>query len=234
MNKEFLCTIDGDHLCVTNKDFVNLMESEAVFIQLTLQQIDELKKIGGLEMENINLIPTFKGFSKIARLSREILVTEKLDGTNSQITITEEGDFLTGSRNRWITPSDDNYGFSRWANENKEELMKLGVGTHFGEWWGKGIQRGYGLNEKKFSLFNTSRWSNDLIRPSCCSVVPILYEGMFDTNKIEECLAELRDKGSVAAPGFNKPEGIVIFHKQGNLLFKKTCEKDEEHKFQQE
>jgi len=27
-----------------------------------------------------------------------------------------------------------------------------------------------------------------------------------------------------------KPEGIVIYHKQGNVLFKKTLEKDEEHK----
>lgn len=33
--------------------------------------------------------------------------------------------------------------------------------------------------------------------------------------------------GSVAAPGFMKPEGIVIFHVQGNFGLKKTLEKDE-------
>ena len=31
-------------------------------------------------------------------------------------------------------------------------------GRHFGEWWGSGIQRGYGLDEKTFSLFNAYRW----------------------------------------------------------------------------
>ena len=32
---------------------------------------------------------------------------------------------------------------------------------------------------------------------------------------------------SVAAPGFMKPEGVVVFHTAGNLGFKKTLEKDE-------
>ena len=79
----------------------------------------------------------FKPFTKIARLQREIIVTEKIDGTNAQICITEDGQFLTGSRTRWITPDDDNFGFSKWAHEHKEELMGLGMGQHFGEWWGK-------------------------------------------------------------------------------------------------
>jgi hypothetical protein len=36
--------------------------------------------------------------------------------------------------------------------------------------------------------------------------------------------------GSKAAPGFMKPEGIVVFHVAGNVGFKKTIEKDEEPK----
>ncbi len=61
-----------------------------------------------------------------------------------------------GSRTRWITAQDDNHGFARWVEGNKQELLKLGAGRHFGEWWGSGIQRGYGLQkgEKRFSLFN--------------------------------------------------------------------------------
>jgi len=171
----------------------------------------------------------FKEFQKIHRISRNCIITEKIDGTNAQITITEDGKFLTGSRNKYITPQDDNAGFSRWANENKEELMKLGVGTHYGEWWGSGIQRGYGLSkgEKRFSLFNTTRWSDDSVRPKCCSVVPILYEGIFDTNKINETLEHLKDVGSFASPKFMNPEGIVIYHIQGNVLFKKTIKNDE-------
>ena len=62
---------------------------------------------------------TFVAFPKIARLSRECEITEKLDGTNASITITEDGQFLTASRTRWITPADDHYGFARWAREHR-------------------------------------------------------------------------------------------------------------------
>lgn len=172
----------------------------------------------------------FQTFTKIARLSREIVVTEKIDGTNGLIAIGEDGEFQVGSRNQWITPEKDNAGFARWAYEHKDELMALGVGFHYGEWWGQGIQRGYGLKEKRFSLFNTSRWSDDTVRPACCHVVPVLYTGMFDTTKIEAVLEHLSYYGSIAAPGFMKPEGVVIYHTAGNLYFKKTIEGDESPK----
>lgn len=68
----------------------------------------------------------FTEFPKIARYSRECLVTEKIDGTNGCIFIGEDGEFLIGSRSQWITPERDNHGFARWAMENKDELMKLG------------------------------------------------------------------------------------------------------------
>jgi hypothetical protein len=177
----------------------------------------------------------FEEFPKISRYSREVIVTEKIDGTNAQILITEDGQYLTGSRTRWITPEDDNYGFSRWANENKEELLKLGVGRHFGEWWGCGIQRNYGLKEKRFSLFNTTRWLDKEPGnlPSCCSVVPVLWKGLFDMFMPNAQLLKLINNGSHAAPGFMKPEGIVIFHTVGNFGLKKTIEKDETPKTMQ-
>lgn len=175
-----------------------------------------------------SITPQFQEFPKMARLSREMIITEKIDGTNAQIYIEGET-FLTGSRSRWITPNDDNFGFSRWAHENKEELMKLGNGRHFGEWWGNGIQRGYDLpkGDKRFSLFNTSRWSDPEVRPKCCHVVPVLYQGMFSTEVIGTELKLLKTLGSVAAPRFMKPEGVIAFHVAGNFGLKKTLEKDE-------
>lgn len=167
----------------------------------------------------------FKGFPKMARWSRDIVITEKLDGTNASIYIGEDGEFLTGSRTRWITPDDDNFGFSRWAHENKACLLELGVGTHFGEWWGSGIQRKYNANEKRFSLFNTHRWGEE--RPDCCHVVPVLYKGENKPNAIEEALEYLKAFGSQAAPGFMNPEGVVLFHVASGIGFKKTIEKDE-------
>jgi hypothetical protein len=169
----------------------------------------------------------FREFGKIARLSRDIVITEKIDGTNASVYIGEDGEFLTGSRTQWITPEKDNAGFSRWASQNKEELMKLGVGLHFGEWYGCGIQRNYYLSERRFALFNTHKWSDPLVRPKCCHVVPVLYTGLFDTTVCEEVLYKLSHGGSVAVPGFNKPEGIVVYHTASKCYFKKTIEDDD-------
>jgi hypothetical protein len=187
----------------------------------------------------------FQEFRKIPRLSREIVVTEKIDGTNAQIYIPypEEilqnppnslnNDFMifAGSRNRWISPgkNTDNSGFAQWVKENSNELFKLGYGRHYGEWWGKGIQRGYDLKEKRFSLFNTSRW-NEENKPDCCFVVPVLFTGLFETEYIHRTLYDLKTNGSYASPGFMNPEGIVIYHIAGDLYFKKTIKNDESPK----
>lgn len=190
----------------------------------------------------------FSDFPKMARLSRLCIITEKIDGTNAQIFIGEDGTIKAGSRTRWITPEDDNYGFAAWVKANEGELRTLGPGRHFGEWWGRGIQRNYGLAEKRFSLFNVQRWAlygtepkqiptadprnvktQDLL-PPCCGLVPVLYEGIFDSNEVETALQKLRESGSFAAPGFMRPEGVVVFHVAGNVGFKKTLEKDHEWK----
>jgi RNA ligase-like protein len=173
---------------------------------------------------------SFEAFPKIHRLSRECIITEKIDGTNGLIEILDDfTTILIGSRTRYIAPEDDNYGFAKWVRANQEELLKLGPGRHHGEWWGAGIQRGYGRKEKQFSLFNTTTW-NAANKPACCNIVPVLYKGLFNTNVVEECIEKLRSEGSMAAPGFMKPEGVVIYHIQGNVMFKKTLEKDEQPK----
>jgi len=202
----------------------------------------------------------FQAFSKIPRLSRECIITEKIDGTNAQIAIFDicaspwldvenslrHADYggiemshngvdcimVAGSRTRWIAPGKDkdNFGFAGWVRDNKDELIKLGPGIHYGEWWGQGIQRGYGLKEKRFSLFNTARWGDPSTRPACCDVVPTLYTGMFDTDEINHVLEQLAGFGSAAAPGYMNPEGIVIYHVAGGYYFKKTIEKDESPK----
>lgn len=167
----------------------------------------------------------FTPFPKIARWSRSVIITEKLDGTNACVWIGKNGDFRTASRSRWITPQDDNYGFSQWAHENKEDLLSLGVGGHSGEWWGHGIQRGYNQTHKKFSLFNTSKWNAN--KPECCDVVPTLYQGILNETIIHTIIEKLRSEGSKAAPGFMDPEGIVIWHEASRTYFKKTLKNDE-------
>lgn len=195
-------------------------------------------------------MPEFVGFPKIARYSRKMYVTEKLDGTSSQLFIDENNNIYAGSRNRWITPEDDNHGFAKWVEENKENLLELGPGRHFGEWWGCGINRGYGLKKKRFSLFNVTRWclygeipkeipTEDpritrvqKVLPQCCGLVPLIYEGEFDTRMVECCVEDLRDNGSRAAPGYMNAEGVIIYHAAGNVFFKKTINNDIRHKSQ--
>lgn len=169
---------------------------------------------------------SFIPFPKIPRWKNQhIVVTEKIDGTNAQIVINEDcTELRCGSRSRWITPEDDNFGFAKWAYDNKDKLLSLGKGQHFGEWWGEGIQRGYGLKEKRLSLFNTLRWSTpeqeERLNASPCSLVPVLYQGPFSDAAIEECIDELRVKGSRASPGFLDPEGLIIYFAGTRSIFK--------------
>src|SRR5271157_704064 len=111
--------------------------------------------------------PEFKSFSKIERIGKLYMsITQKIHGTNAQIYIDHNHDcscefphdiksmVLAGSRTRWLEPCDDNFGFAWWVQANRDELIaKLGEGRHYGEWCGKGINSGEGLQDKKFLLF---------------------------------------------------------------------------------
>ncbi len=193
----------------------------------------------------------FQGFEKIPRLSKKACVTEKIDGTNGQIYIAslrsdlrgqagwadlalkgmveDESSNLyifAGSRNRWLKPGgkDDNFGFAAWVKENADELFKLGPGRHFGEYWGRGIGRNYGLEERRFSLFNSARWgAHNPNTPSCCSVVPVLAHCTLDM--VDDVMVRLKEQGSSAAPGFMDPEGVIVYYER--QLYKKTFEHDQ-------
>ena len=144
----------------------------------------------------------FQAWPKTPRLFRDIVITEKIDGTNAAVIISECASYVDSvappasanveidgrrfhvgaqSRKRLITPGDDNFGFAAWVAENADALARLlGPGYHFGEWWGSGIQRGYGLakGEKRFSLFNVARYADaDLSEVPGLGVVPVLYTG---------------------------------------------------------
>ena len=154
------------------------------------------------------------------------------------------------SRNRLIDPAHDNFGFAAWVEENAQELVDiLGVGRHFGEWWGSGIQRGYGLTkgEKRFSLFNVTRYNPyDSFEEMCANadvppwfelpalrLVPVLYHSNEDADSVlieysaYAALTDLKLEGSYAAPGFMRPEGIVLFHARSGQTFKKYVDPDE-------
>lgn len=193
------------------------------------------------------LFPPFVEFDSIPRLFRDMVITEKLDGTNALVEVHEDGRVWAGSRTRYITPEADNFGFAKWVAQHADELRQLGPGRHFGEWWGQGIQRGYGLTERRFSLFNVGRWTSDrniaatICAPTpehstlcaevrCCHVVPVLKRWTFSTAIADVALHSLSEYGSVAAPGFMQPEGIVVYHTKSKQSFKATLDKNDGHK----
>lgn len=211
-------------------------------------------------------IPEFQSMPKIPRFFRDVIVTEKIDGTCAAVWIPPnewgappEPAVRAGGKTRWLTVGRDaqnrdldNYGFAAWVTEHADELRTLGPGLHRGEWWGHKVNRGYGRTDRAFSLFNVGRWINrdpelDLSRgggplptfpdgtpmfperdtpPACCDVVPVLYRGPFDTEVIRGVARMLEAGGSVAAPGYTKPEGVVVFHAAGGHLFKYTFGSD--------
>jgi hypothetical protein len=191
---------------------------------------------------------SYPAFPSIPRLNKEVIVTEKIDGTNGLIYIPGPDDGLdpsyptnlgstrepiyAGSRNRWLTRESDNFGFANWVASRAAELHALlGPGHHYGEWWGKGIQRGYGLDHKRFSLFNATRWAK-LAHPALPEVssVPVLSVwptfSQFLRVGLDDTAQALRIGGSVASPGFMDPEGIVVFHTAAQTTFKFTLDGD--------
>lgn len=173
----------------------------------------------------------YPAFPKIPRLYKPISITEKIDGTNGLVKINHPDRYGTGpvievgSRNRWLSYTDDNFGFYKFVMERAGEFIDLlGPGFHYGEFWGKGIQRGYGLDYRKFSLFNVHRWAQKPL-PKEVDIVPVLYTGDFSEAMILDVQRDLQTHGSYAATGFMQPEGVMIYHEAGNQYFKVPFDK---------
>lgn len=206
---------------------------------------------------------TFQAWPKTPRLFREIVITEKADGTNSAVIIQEsdgeavdpnalatlkhEGvlyEIAAQSRNRLIFPgkTTDNYGFAGFVQKNAEELFDiLGPGRHYGEWWGKGIQKRYQNAHstiRGFALFNTAKHKDlhvwlpmdggldVLVEP-----VHVLYQGPYSESAIRDTLEQLKKYGSRTSP-LDTAEGIVIFHTQSRQTYKVTLDGNDAGKWE--
>lgn len=101
----------------------------------------------------------------------------KLHGTNASVCYNHEDGFWAQSRNNIITPESDNAGFAKFAYDNEGVFMRLfnkvfmentitsntDTVTIFGEWAGKGIQKGVGISgiDKSFFIFGIRVTTND-------------------------------------------------------------------------
>lgn len=194
----------------------------------------------------------FRSFGKIERIEKlTMTITQKVHGTNAQVNIYEDEkgvkQLKCGSRTRWLTRTDDNYGFCTHVEAHRDEFIeKLGLGRHYGEWAGKGINSGEGLDCRNFYLFNHWKFEDKFkaqignpnlkLLPPNTYVIPVLvskiiykglnYENSF-TNYVEYWMNYLSRYGSrlYCAQGFRSPEGIVI--QLGDQYFKKVFDPEE-------
>lgn len=194
----------------------------------------------------------FKKWNSTPRLfNSNMTITEKIDGSNGAIHVVPSkmfGDLhseldsasygyvtrgrdkyvvLAQSRSRILSVEEDNHGFAQWVIDRAETLVDdLGVGVHYGEFWGLKINSGYNTPHKHFSLFNADRWEYTDFTTEHLHHVPILYRGKFDTSFVKSTLLMLQSHGSFASPGFRKPEGVCVFHHASKQTFKYTLNGD--------
>lgn len=179
---------------------------------------------------NLEFVP----WPKIPRgQHEEVVITEKINGTNACIVIRDGKIVGIQSRKRFITvgKQTDNQGFAAWVAANEEDLLALGEGYHYGEWAGEGIQKNdHNIVGKKFFLFNTFRWGIHNPPPSCCDVVPVLYQGTADKDLIDHIMRELQV--TEEAKG-NTPEGVIVYYTKTRRYEKHTF-RDQHGKWKEE
>lgn len=201
----------------------------------------------------------FVAWPKTPRLNKTaVTITEKLDGSNGCISF-ERTSLIGGpkgddnvlalaptadqgwlamrvqSRKRFLGDgkANDNFGFAAWAVENAEQLaVILGEGRHYGEWYGRGIQRGYGLEDRRFALFSPWRYQHVPFQNEglALELVPTLETTTLDhlSMAISRQLEGLLHGSRVNE--YPNPEGIVVNIMGVDKPFKYILDNPDTHK----
>lgn len=162
--------------------------------------------------------------------------TVKLHGTNAGVVLLPNGDIQVQSRERIITPLDDNAGFAMFVEGHKSYIRSLlwafsGLSLKqqdsvqiYGEWCGGNIQKSVGLNElnKMFIIFavrisenaESNNWlSQELIRSIIRSV----------TNRPDSIHVSTDFPVFYCSIDFNKPEQHQNFLGEITEKVEKDC-----------
>lgn len=169
--------------------------------------------------------PTFPHLENLERLlvtmpdflSRPFTVSEKIHGWNGRVGRDETGELWIGTRNQDYLVADAEtpplQGFTEYVRNATWDLPK-GM-TVYGEWAGKGIQKGIDYGDKRFFIFAERMLDGPVYSTTLVIdqhwllghfVAPVIYEG---SRMMLMELDELRRGRSQIAPG-QPIEGIVI------------------------
>lgn len=174
-------------------------------------------------------------------LLREVLATEKLDGTNARFGLVG-GQFQIGGRNIIFGAEDDPFGFRSWCEANDIEARVRAANpdgedvSYHGEWFGPRIQKGidYGA-ERRFLGFDVWRrdgsWLDheamvDAFGGIGLYTAPVVHRGPIDSMSGVEWLKAQCTSVGVIKDG-NLWEGTVVRppvtlrDRRGNLLIAK-------------
>lgn len=175
----------------------------------------------------------FPKFPSIERFDNlRCFITEKIDGTNGLIEVSCQG-VKFGSRNKWLSNGDDNFGFYAYFSQYVDDMVawyhRNAPGYNwepvriYGEWFGKGIQRGYDLKERKFMPFSYGL-AEDIEGVFAPNIVlpEFLYQGKFSREVLNNCMNSLKEEGSQVVPGYMKPEGVVVYFPDYEFSLKET------------
>ena len=173
----------------------------------------------------INTKVDFEAWPKIPReVLGDVMITEKMDGTNACVII-QDGEIVgVQSRKRMLNlgKDSDNYGFAQHVFDNQEKFLALGEGRHYGEWAGLGIQgTPHCIPDKRFFLFNARRWGAHNTPPEGIYVVALLYQGQYSASLVDTVMNTL--KTSSESQGY-KAEGCIVFFPRINAMEKHTFE----------
>lgn len=161
----------------------------------------------------------------LTRPDTQYVVTEKVHGFNARFGVDAEGIPWVGSRNQVVADGDPTrwpdglQGFVRFAASvlcDQEGYVQLRAGvTLFGEWAGKGVQKGIDYGVPRFFLFGAMDfgellpWSlvEQLGRGYGLNLVPVLR--LSNGVPTAEQLLAIRDRASSIAP--TNGEGVVVY-----------------------
>jgi len=137
--------------------------------------IKNISNIARWSGQDENLCPVFDRNIKLPTLKAK--GTVKLHGTNASVAYNENKGLWAQSKNNVITPEKDNAGFAFFVKSNQEHIKNMifsikdqfnidtvkNTITMFGEWAGKGIQKGVAISEipKSWFIFGVKISSND-------------------------------------------------------------------------
>lgn len=181
----------------------------------------------------------------------KVIVTEKIDGTNACLFFYPNGEMFVQSRNRIITPDQDNAGFAKWAYRNQKDLFYIfGPGRHYGEWWGHKIGRTYDMTYNVFSVFNNGRFykteanSNDSMSTRAhemglgeeISAVPHIFTGMYGSPEMDGAIDAFSGGMSLAALEYGieypNPEGVCFYFREFDKVAKLVFAHPGKHKWE--